>query len=331
MKKLFVLACVTFSVFFAGCGPDSSVSPDNSSKQEPGTRKPTIAVIPKGTTHDFWKSIHAGAEKAGDEYGVDIIWMGPEKEDDRQQQIQVVQNFIARNVDAIVVAPLDDKALKTPVESAVARGIPVVIIDSGLQSDAYSSFVATDNREGGRLGGRHLASCMGGRGKALLLRYSEGSASTNNREEGFLEVMQNEFPEIELVSTNQYAGATKESAFQASQNLLNKYGDDLHGVFCPNESSTFGMLRALETAGKAGSISFVGFDTSEGLIEGLRAGHIDGLVAQDPFDMGYKGVAAAVDVLNGNTPERRIPTGLKVITRDNVDSPEVQKLLNPGA
>jgi len=172
---------------------------------------------------------------------------------------------------------------------------------------------------------------MGGRGKALLLRYSEGSASTNNREEGFLEVMQNEFPEIELVSTNQYAGATKESAFQASQNLLNKYGDDLQGVFCPNESSTFGMLRALETAGKAGSISFVGFDTSEGLIEGLRAGHIDGLVAQDPFDMGYKGVAAAVDVLNGNTPERRIPTGLKVITRDNVDSPEVQKLLNPGA
>ncbi len=321
MKRwLILLAPVLLCVL--GCSPRAA------DETAAGEKKLQLAVIPKGTTHIFWKSIHGGAAKAAAELDVEITWLGPEKEDDRDMQIQVVQNFISLKMDAIVLAPLDDTALVRPVKDAQARGIPVVIIDSGLNTDEYASFVATDNKEGGRMGARRLGAVMEGKGKALLLRYQVGSASTTNREEGFLEVMAQDFPDIELVSTNQYAGATKETALQASQNLLNKY-PEIQGIFCPNESAAFGMLRALKNSGKAGAVKFVGFDTSEGLIAGMRDGEIHGLVSQDPFDMGYLGVKTAVSVIKGQPVEKRIPTRLAMITPDNMDDPEMVELMNP--
>lgn len=325
MRKLLISAGLVAVCTMVGCSRKGEEP-----TAERGAKKAQyeIAVIPKGTTHAFWKSIHAGAARAAQEFGVKIIWMGPEKEDDRKMQIEVVQNFISRGVDAIVLAPLDDVALVRPVQTAVRRGIPVIVIDSGLKSEAQSSFVATDNREGGRMGARRLAEVMGGRGNALLLRYSEGSASTHNREDGFLEEI-GKHPEIELVSSDQYAGATKESAFQASQNLLNKFGDALQGIFCPNESSAFGMLRALKTSGKAGKIKYVGFDASEGLVDGLRDGAIQGLVVQDPFDMGYRGVKSAVAVLNGEKVQKRVATRLGMVTPENIDQPEIRQLIAP--
>ncbi len=240
--------------------------------------RPQIAVIPKGTTHSFWKAVHAGAEKAAGEAGVDVIWQGPQKEDDRQLQIQVVQNFISRAVDAIVLAPLDDRALVPPVEAAVRRGIPVVVIDSDLRSEAHSSFVATDNAAGGRLCAQRLCERLNGSGKVIMLRYAEGSASTANREQGFLDGMREYGPGIELLSATQYAGATMEKAFQAAQNLLTRYAG-VDGVFCPNESTTQGMLRALQTAGLAGKVRFVGFDSNATLLQAMRDGEIGPAVA----------------------------------------------------
>jgi len=291
-------------------------------------KKLQIAVIPKGSTHSFWKTIHAGAAKAAKELDVELFWVAPEREDDRKQQIEVVQNFISRGVDAIVLAPLDDVALAAPVEAAAKRGIPVVIIDSGLKSKSYVSFVATDNRQGGRLGADRLGEIMGGKGSALLLRYAEGSASTREREEGFLEEMAKKYPGVQLVSTNQYAGVTKESAFQASQNILIKF-PEVDGAFCPNESSAFGMLRALKTSGKAGKVKFVGFDTSSDLLAGLKSGAIQGLVAQDPFGMAYEGVKTAVDYIHGKKVKKRVATRLLMITSDNVNDPSVQEVIRP--
>lgn len=287
-----------------------------------------IAVIPKGTSHQFWKSIHAGANKAGSELGAEIIWQGPQKEDDRQMQIQVVQNFISRNVDAIVLAPLDSRSLVKPVEAAIRRGIPVVIIDSGLDSEEISSFVATDNRAGGALAADHLAELLGGQGKVILLRYQEGSASTTNREDGFLERIKETAPGVEIVVENQYAGATIEKAFQVSQNLLNRYSD-VDGIFCPNESTVQGMLRALQTAGKAGEVQLVGFDASESLVEGMRSGDIQGLVLQDPFIMAYQGVQTAIQVIQGEEVEALQNTRVRLITPENIDTAEAQELLNP--
>ena len=332
MKPAFTLFVCMIAVLAMACsGPqeETARAPVETSGDKTASVTYRIAVIPKGTTHTFWKSIHAGARKAGKETNAEIFWLGPEKEDDRKAQIEIVQNFISRGVDAIVLAPLDDTALVRPVETAKARGIPVVIIDSSLNSDAYVSFVATDNREGGRMGARRLGELMGGAGSAMMLRYSEGSASTVKREAGFMEEMQAKSPNVTFLSTNQYGGATKESAMQASQNLLIRFGDRVNAIFTPNESTTFGMLRALENAGRTDEIRFVGFDTSPELIAALRERKIQGLVAQDPFDMGYNGVKAAVDAIEGREVPRRIATRLEMITPDNVDSPDIQELIQP--
>jgi len=305
--------------------------------REKDSQKYRIAVIPKGTTHIFWKSIHAGALKAQQELkelGVEIIWKGPLKEDDRDSQIRVVEDFITRGVTGIVLAPLDDAALRGPVRDAVNSGIAVVIIDSGLKSDDYTSFVATDNYIGGRKGGEHLAKILGGKGKVIMLRYQEGSASTMNREQGFLDVLKEKYPDINVVSANQYGGATTESAYQASENLLASLrtadgGLSIDGIFCPNESTAFAMLRALEDSGLAGKVKYVGFDSSPRLVRGLRNGHIHGLVLQDPINMGYLGVKTMVAHLRGEKVDKRIDTGSMVATPANMDDPKVKNLLDP--
>src|SRR6516164_2549454 len=198
----------------------------------------TIAVIPKGTTHEFWKSINAGAVKAQRELTaagtkVDIIWKGPLREDDRDQQIQVVEDFMTRRVNAIVLAPLDSRALVRPVHNAVQAKVPVVIMDSDLKSDEYVSFVATDNYKGGVLAGEQMAKLLGGKGNVILLRYAVGSASTEARESGFLEALK-KYPGIKVLSSDQHAGATRELAYQTAQNLLNRYGREVNGIFCPS-------------------------------------------------------------------------------------------------
>ena len=299
-----------------------------------GKKKLSIAVIPKGTTHEFWKSIHAGSNKAAVElsvqgYDVEVIWKGPLREDDREQQIQVVEGFTAQGVDGIVLAPLDDRALARPVADAKRAGVPTVIIDSGLQSTDFVSFVATDNRTGGSLAADRMSQLLNGKGKVLVLRYAEGSASTTEREAGFIDTIKQKYPEIELVSTDQYAGATRDTAKRASENLLNRFGDEVQGIFTPNESSTAGMLLALEDIGKAGKIAFVGFDVSQRFIDALTAGQLHGIVVQNPFNMGYLGVMTMVQSVTGKQVADRIDTGVTLVTKENMSSPEVNELLHP--
>jgi ribose transport system substrate-binding protein len=214
------------------------------------TKKWKVIVIPKGTTHEFWKSVHAGALKAAEELGnVEVIWLGPQKEDDRVQQIQLVQSAVAAGVDGIVLAPLDSHALVEPVESAVAKGIPVVVFDSGLDTTKMVSFIATDNYHGGVLAARRLGEVLKGNGKVILLRYAVGSESTEQRENGFTDTLAKEFPGVTLISDTEYAGPTSDSAQQKAQSLVTRFRGQVDGIFCPNESSTFGMMRALEGAG----------------------------------------------------------------------------------
>src|SRR4030095_12370117 len=208
----------------------------------------TIAVIPKGTSHVFWQSIHAGAEKAASEIGATIIWRGPLREDDRASQVSEVEGFISRGVSGIVLAPLDEAALAPPVAEAKRRGIPVVVIDSGLKGNDYVSFVATDNRKGGRLAGEHLAGALHDAGKVVMLRYAEGSESTLQREAGFLEALQSKG--VEILSANQYGGADGEGADKKSEAPLSRYRNadgslGVDGIFTPNESTTIAMLRVL--------------------------------------------------------------------------------------
>jgi len=321
MKKIWTIL-LAGAMLLTGCAKKEAT-------QEAGREgELRIAVIPKGTTHVFWKSIHAGAVKAAQELGVDITWKGPQKEDDRKQQIEMVQNFVTRKMDAIVLAPLDFSALANPVEAATDAGVKVVIIDSGLDSDKFVSFVATDNKVGGKLAAKRLCEVMGGKGKALMMRYAEGSASTEKREAGFLEGMKEYGPKIELVSINQYGGVTAELAQKKADQLLTKF-KNLDGIFCPNESTTYGMLRSLQTAGRAGKVKFVGFDSSESLVKALHEGTIDGLSVQDPFNMGYLGVKTAVAAIRNEAIEKRIDTGVIMVTPENMDQPKMKELLSP--
>ena len=294
-----------------------------------------IAVIPKGTTHEFWKSIHAGAIKAQRELAeqgvtVNVIWKGPLKEDDREQQVQVVENFVAQRVNGIVLAPLDRRALAAPVETAVRGKIPVVVIDSGLESKMQAAFVATDNREGGRIAARELGKMLGGKGNVAMLRYAVGSASTEAREDGFLEIMKKDFPNIKLVSTDQHAGATRDTAKRTAENMLNRHGRQLNGVFAANESSAAGMLLALRDAGLAGGkVKFVAFDSGETLNAGLKVGDIQGMVVQNPMRMGYLGVKTIVEVLQGKKVTPVIDTGVGFVTKENFNSPEMADIVNP--
>jgi ribose transport system substrate-binding protein len=315
------------ALFLAGCSGQG----DQGGKAADPNRPLQIAVIPKGTMHVFWKSIHAGAKAAEKELpNVKIIWQGPVVEDDRTAQISLVETFIQKRVDGIVLAPLDDKALVAPVAQAKAAKIPVVIIDSDLADpDAYVSFVATNNFKGGQLGAQRIAEILGDKGKVVLLRYQVGSASTENREKGFMKEIE-KHPGIQVISSDQYAGATVESAMTASQTLLTKYGEgQVDGIFCPNESSAYGMLRALVTSGRAGKVKYVGFDASDRLLEGLKKGEIQGLVVQNPYKMGYEGVKTMVAHLRGQKVEKLIDTGVTLVTPENLSDPVIDKLVHP--
>lgn len=296
-------------------------------------KKLVIAVIPKGTTHEFWKTVHAGVVKAERELNaagtpVKIIWKGPLKEDDRVSQIDTVQNFVAQGVHGIVLMPLDRTALVAPVEAAIKAKIPVVIADSALESDKPASYIATNNKEGGRIGGKRLGEILGGKGKVILLRYMEGSASTEEREAGFMEAIA-AFPGITVISSNTHAGATQETALVASQNLINRFKDEVEGVFCPCEPVTTAITLALTEQGINKKVKVVGFDNTQRLVDWLKSGDIHGLVLQDPLTMGYLATKAAVAAAQGTAVDKRNDMAPKLVTPENMDQAEFKALLNP--
>ena len=318
--------CLALLALIAAC----STPPREAAKTTPAYR---IAVIPQGATHEFWKSIHAGAIKAAEDLkaqGVEVtlIWKAPLREDDREQQVQVVEGFLAQGISGIVLAPFDRRALVRPVEEAKRAGIPTVVLDSGLDSDQVVSFLASNNHRGGELAADHMAKLLGGKGKVLLLRYQEGVASTEAREQGFVDQIRTH-PGIELISSDQYAGGTRDTAKTAAENLLNRYGNQIQGIFTPNESSTSGTLLALEDLKKAGKITFIGFDTSDAFITAMRAGTLHGIVVQNPFRMGELGVRTMVDHLQGKPVEKKVDTGVQLIAPETLDAPESQQLLHP--
>ncbi len=313
-----------------GCSRSSSDADSRDGKS--GYR---IAVIPKGTTHVFWKSVHAGALKAAKEFSdagtpVEIRWKGPLLENNREEQINVMADFVAQGVDGIVLAPLDSTALVPSVRDAKDAGIPAVIFDSGLADESVIvSYVATDNYRGGVLAAREIGNRLGGKGNAILLRYNVGSESTEQREQGFLDTIKKEFPDVVMLSDDQYSGTTAISAQNKALELCNQFGDRLNAYFAVCEPDTVGSLSALETEGLAGKVIFVGFDPSPHLIEAMREKKVHGLVLQDPVAMGYLGVKTMVEHLQGRPVEKRIPTGEALATPENMDTPEMQKLLNP--
>ncbi|MCA9286024.1 MAG: substrate-binding domain-containing protein [Phycisphaerales bacterium] len=329
MSRLRLLPMFVFLLAVA-CGEKPSA--ESSAGSSAGAKAPAaarlrIAMVPKGTTHVFWKAVESGARQAADELGVDLVWKGPLSENDRAGQIQLVQQLLAEKVDGLALAPLDHQALVAPVAAATAQGIPVVIFDSALDGTAgkdFAAFVATDNQAAGRMGGEHLAKLLEGDAGVVLLRYQVGSASTEARETGFLEAMAD--AGVKVLVNNRYAGPTVGEATTTALNMaepLRAAG----GIFCSNESATNGMLLALRQMGLAGTKRFVGFDASPALVEALQQGEIDALVVQDPRRMGYKALEAVVRRVRGELVDPITDTGAVVVTRDQLEDPAIRRLV----
>jgi ribose transport system substrate-binding protein len=329
MNRLSLMVAV-LGLSLAGCNSSKPMG-DSTTPTAAGTKKLRIAVIPKGTTHEFWKSVHAGAENAAKELGnVEVLWKGPVLEHDKEGQIQIVQDFIVQRVDGICLAPLDSQALVEYVSESVEKKIPVVIFDSGLdREDEIVSYVATDNRKGGELAAKRLAEVMGKRGNAILLRYNVGSESTFQREEGFLECLQRDFPNITILASDDYAGTTPQESLSKSQQVLQKHRDQVNGIFAVCEPNATGVLGALNELDLAGKVKFVAFDPNVPLINGLKDGKVDGIVLQDPVTMGYQAVTTLVRHLKGEPVEKRVGTGEYVATPENMTEERMSQLLNP--
>jgi ribose transport system substrate-binding protein len=321
---------LSLTTALSGCGGGGD-QPVGTGGGSAGKKKYRIAVIPKGTTHEFWKSVHAGAANAARELGnVEIIWKGPLLEDDRDGQISVMQDFVTRKVDGICLAPLDSQALIKYVQEAKQEGIPTVIFDSALDDESdIVSYVATDNFKGGELAARQLGKVLEGKGGVILMRYNPGSESTHQREEGFLSTLKKEFPEIAIIASNEYAGTRPEQALDKSQQVLLKFRDQVQGIFAVCEPNSTALLKALEQEGLAGKVKCIGFDPSPELVQAMRDGRMHGVVLQDPVKMGYDAVKTIVDHLEKKPVEKRISTGEHIATPENLDEPHMQKLLNP--
>ena len=291
------------------------------------TRKKVIGVVPKATSHLFWVSVEAGAMAAGRDLGVEVEWNGPTTEIDFSRQIEIVDSMIARHVDGLALAAQDRTALDASLDRAAREGIPVTVFDSGVDSTNYMTFVATNNYAAGEMAARKLAELIHGKGSIAMVLHVPGSFSTMERERGFDEAMAKQFPQIHTVA-KQYGMSDRSKAMAAAENILTAH-PDLDGIFASTEPSSVGTALALKSRGLAGKIKFVAFDASEGMIEDLKGGTIDSLVAQDPFRIGYEAVETLVDKLHGKTPPKRIDLSARVITKADLDKPDIQALLNP--
>ena len=289
------------------------------------SKKRTIAVIPKGTSHLFWISVRAGAMAAGEKFNVDILWNGPAQETEYGRQIQIVDSMAARHVDGIAVAVTERKALAQSINRAIDQGIPVTVFDSGVDSDKYLTFLATDNYEAGQIGARELGRLLNGQGTAALLMNAPGSGSTMDRERGFEDVMKREFPKIQVVA-RLYGQSDRAKARTAAENILTAH-PDLGGIFASAEPSSVGTALALKSRNLTGKVKFVAFDSSDTLVEDLKAGVIDAMVVQDPYHMGFEAVKTLIDKLNGVIPPKQIDLHARLIRKPDLDQPEIQQLL----
>jgi ribose transport system substrate-binding protein len=286
-----------------------------------------IAVVPKATSHIFWVAVQAGAFRAGQELGVEVLWNGPTQETEYDRQIQIVDSLVARRVDGLAVAAAERKALVGSIDRAVAAGIPVMVFDSGVDSTNYLTFLATNNYEAGRMGAHALAGLLGGRGKVAVVMHAPGSFSTMERERGFEDVIEKEYPNIKIVG-RQFGMADPAKSRAAAENILTA-NPDLDGLFASTEPSSTGASLALKSRGLSGKVKFVAFDFSDTMIADLKGGTIDAMVVQDPFRMGYEVVKTLVDNFHGKTPPKRIDLSPRVVTKAELEKPEIQALLYP--
>lgn len=281
--------------------------------------KKTIAVIPKGTASMWWEVVHKGAQQACEEEGYECVWSGPEQETDRERQIQCVEDAITKDVAAIVLGPNDFNALVRPVKKIKKAGIPCVIIDSAVNApeSMYEAFAATDNLAGGATAADIIGKKLGGKGKVMLVKFVQNSASTDARADGFKKQLADKYPGIEI-ATEQYTMGTVEDARQKTVDMLSR-DNTIDAVFAVNQPTSVGAFKALQNEKMAGKVAFVAFDSDPVLLNGVENNEVEAIIAQNPYAIGYDGVKAAVKAIKGIAQEKNQNVASMVVTIDNLD------------
>jgi ribose transport system substrate-binding protein len=327
-KSLLLVATVAIVALF-GCSKSPEATAPSAPGDKPAPAKISIAAIPKATTHSYWKAAEAGARRAAAEFNVTLEWQGPLDDSKVADQIGIFNNLAASGVNAILLSPCDDKALAPHVRTAAKRGLPVAIFDSPLDGKVgtdFINFTATDNKAAGATAATTLAGLIGATpahgGQVLVIRFTEGSASTRLREEGFTTALA-AAPGLSIAA-QQFTDGSMAGAQRVAETLLGNYVKnnklELAGIFASNQPTaegTYNAVKALRDKGVEISARFVGFDDSTLLIQGLQNGVVDALVVQDPEKMGYLGVKSLVDHLQGRPVEAYVDTGVTVKTKAN--------------
>lgn len=295
-----------------------------------------VAVIVKAVNSDFWQTLLLGAGNAMKDYPekIKVSTYGPPEESDIEEQVKILEKIVAEGPDAIVIASTSNDLTVPAIEAAMGKGIPVITIDNKVNTEQYVSFLATDNFNAaadaaGIMAQNWIQKGIDPAGKKFVVFNSmKESKVDQDRDNGFIEGMRKAAPEIEMIDI-QFVENSAALTEKITKELLEKEAD-LIGIFADNDQTGVGVAKGIAAAGKNGKVTAYAFDAADTEIEALKNGGLDGLVVQDPYGMGYKGVMCAVSAIEGKAVEKSIDTGATIVTLANFNDDNVQKLLYPS-
>ncbi|WP_208592113.1 ABC transporter substrate-binding protein [Gracilibacillus suaedae] len=334
-KRLLAFLVVFVSILFvlSACGNESEETSESDDAKESGTEgtpasdegsgdKPYVAIVSKGFQHQFWQAVQRGAEQAAEEFDVEITFEGPENESQVDKQIEMLQAALDKNPDAIGFAALDSQAASPLLENADESDIPVIAFDSGVDSDIPLTTASTNNYEAAALAADKMAELIGEEGKVALVVHDQVSVTGVQRRDGFVETIEEKYPDIEIVDT-QYGGGDHLESTNLAKTMMQAH-PDIAGIYGSNEGSAIGVVNAVRELGKEGEVTVVGFDSGKQQIDAIKDGVMAGAITQNPEGIGYETVKAAVDALNGEEVPENIDTGFYWYDADNIEDEEIQ-------
>jgi ribose transport system substrate-binding protein len=325
-----LLGLLVVALILVGCSstaeePTAAPTAASETAEQPAGEVPYIAMVSKGFQHQFWQAVNAGADQAAEDYNVRITFEGPETEAMVDKQVEMVQAALDRGPVALCLAALDTQALIPQLERAQAEGIPVIGFDSGVDSDIPLSTAATDNVAAAAYAADKMAELIGGEGQVAVIVHDQTSRTGIDRRDGFVNRIESEYPDIEIVDV-QYGGGDQLKSTDLAKAIIQAH-PDLKGFFGANEGSIIGVLNAVKELGKEGEIVVIGYDSGQQQMDAVRSGVEAGAITQDPIGIGYKCVEAAVKALDGEELPTTIDTGFHWYDASNIDSDQIQPLL----
>jgi ribose transport system substrate-binding protein len=311
-----VVATMAIALGLSACGSDDGGSASGD--------KPYIAIVSKGFQHQFWQAVKKGAEQEAKKQGATITFEGPATETEVEAQVDMLNNALAKSPDALGFAALDSKASAPLLDQAKSADIPVIAFDSGVESDIPVTTASTDNKAAAAEAAKHMAELIGNKGKVAMVVHDQTSRSGIDRRDGFVEWMEANAPDIELLPVQYGAGDQAKSA-DITKSIISA-NPDVAGIYGSNEGSAIGVVKGVQESGKSG-ITIVGFDSGQAQIDAINSGLEAGAITQNPVGMGEELIKAAMKAINGEDLPKTIDTGFFWYDKTNIDDPEIQAVL----